>query len=196
MGKIRSIREAQEKFAKWKKEHPEEWKDTKPFEEPRWTYLDWKHYMESKGFTFAMTNEEFVEECEKLNLTIWERFKKWLKKKKLPEKKIKSYRRVAIIYACFGVLCLGMAFANFVILVQIHRGSELPSLEEMTKGWNSIVFLAGVACISGIFSCLGLLMLSFALYSYSCSLGLRIRQLEEKLEAVEIEQGAEEENDD
>jgi hypothetical protein len=177
-------RQAEEAYQRWRKKHPEEAaKHDQEWLEMKKDPLKFKQFMESKGFHFSMSDEEFVKEHERLNMTRWERLKAWMKKKPSPEKKIKAHRRIAIVYACFAAFCFGMAFFNFFMLAQILKASNSPALEEMIKAWNSVLFLAGVSAISGIFAVIGLCLFILALLFYSCSLELRIKELEKKVEA-------------
>lgn len=184
MTDIRDPRQADEAYQRWRKKHSEEAaKHDQEWLEIKKHPLKFKQFMESKEFHFSMSDEEFVKEHERLNMTRWQRLKAWLKKKPSPEKQIKAHRNIAIVHACFAFFCLGMAIFNVFMLAPILKASNSPALEEMVKAWNSVLFLVGVSAISGIFAVIGLLMFTFALYFYSCSLELRIKELEKKVEA-------------
>jgi hypothetical protein len=177
---IKSVEEAKRQFAKWKREFPEEWSDNLLHEEPRWGYLGWKHFMESKGFHFSMSDEEFVKECEWLNMTRWEKLKAWLKKKPDPQKLIKGYRRLAMIYAAMGILWFVLASFTVYQMAESYKtgGFEVTTLEQ----WRALAFLSCLSAFMTISIIAAGFMFLLAIYHYSQSLGLRIKQLEKKVE--------------
>lgn len=111
-----------------------------------------------------------------------QRFWKRLRKKSPIERRIKEYRRVAILHACFAAFVLGLAFFNFFTMLQLYKTSQTPTTQEIIMVWNSIVFAAEISAISGFFAFLGLLILILAFSWYSQSLELRIKELEKKAE--------------
>lgn len=111
----------------------------------------------------------------------WQRFWKWLRKKSPIERRIKEYRRVAILHACFAAFVLGLSFLNFVTMLQLYKTSQTPTTEEIIMAWNSVIFAAEISAVSGLFAFLGLLMLILAFSWYSQSLELRIKELEKQV---------------
>jgi hypothetical protein len=121
--------------------------------------------------------------------TRWQRFVKRWKRKLPPEKRIKNYRQVAILYGVIGVVCIGLAVLFAYQLATAYKSSELvlPKLE----WYNAISLIALISIMSGTFLMFAGFFLVMSLWIYSQSLELRIKELEKKLEYVEIEQGAE-----
>jgi len=180
---INNNRQAEEAYQRWRKKHPEEAaKHDQEWLEMKKDPLKFKQFMESKGFHFSMSDEKFVKEHERLNMTGWQRFWKWLRKKSPIERRIKEYRRVAILHACFAAFVLGLSFFNFVTMLQLYELSQTPTTEEIIMAWNSVIFAAEISAVSGLFAFLGLLMLILAFSWYSQSLELRIKELEKKAE--------------
>jgi hypothetical protein len=123
--------------------------------------------------------EESCQGAEDMIESKWQRFLKWLMKKTPPEKKIKEYRRLSAFYAYVAIFCLALGFLNFVSLVQSFRVSQVASVEDMIKSWNSVLFLTGFSATCSLFGFVGLYLLNVAFFYSLKSLEVKMQRLEE-----------------
>jgi hypothetical protein len=171
-------KQAEEEYRKWRRENPEEaLAHDKEFEEWKQDPVKFKKFMENKGFHFSMSNDEFLKQVKKLNLTSWQKFLKWLNKKPSAEKKIKNFRWIAALYVALGIFCIVMAGVSTFQASNsyLHGGFDSPLNQEQIR---ALWYLITLTVIDGLAAALGGLMFIVALYAYSQSLELRVKELE------------------
>lgn len=112
--------------------------------------------------------------------TKWQRFLKWFSKQPSPEKRIRKLRQVAILYAALGVLYVALAMF-FLYNITVSYNYSQPVMPDL-KWYNAISFLLLLVFSTGGF--LGVAGFCFleALWVYTQSLELRIKELEKKTE--------------
>lgn len=178
MTEIVDPKQAEEEYRKWRRENPEEaLAHDKEFEEWKQDPLKFKKFMENKGFHFSMSNEQFLKQSKELDLTSWQEFVKWLNRKPSAEKKIKNFRWVAALYVALGIFCIVVAGVSTFQASDsyLHGGFDSPLNRETIR---ALWYLITLTVIDGLAAALGGLMFIVALYAYSQSLELRIKELE------------------
>lgn len=178
MTEIVDQKQAEEEYRKWRRENPEEaLAHDKEFEECRQDPLKFKWFMETKGFHFSMSNEQFLKQSRELNLTSWQKFAKWLNRKPTTEKKIKNFGWAAAAYVALGIFCIVVAGVStyFASECYLHGGFDAPLNHEEIR---ALRYLITLTVMDGLAAALGGFLFTSALYFYNQSLELRVKELE------------------
>jgi hypothetical protein len=171
-------KQAEEEYRKWRRENPEEaLAHDKEFEEWKQDPVKFKKFMENKGFHFSMSNEHFLKQSKELNLTSWQTFVKWLNRKHTAEQKVKNFRWAAAAYVALGMFCIVTAGVStyFASKSYLHGGFDSPLNQETIR---ALWYLITLTVVDGLAAALGGFLFISALWFYSQSLELRVKELE------------------
>lgn len=106
--------DARKTFGQWKKEHPDEKVDTTGFKQDP---LQFKRFLESKGFHFDLTDSEWLEQYRRLQLSYWDRFILSIKDSLTLYSGLSRRQRSRLMlwFALFGIGFFCLVFAVFFI---------------------------------------------------------------------------------
>lgn len=182
------LRQAEEAYQQWRKEHPEEAAASdKLWEECKKDPEIFKRVMWSKGFTFPDNKSTETVAAKKWR----KRALDWLKKKEKPEKTVKLFRRLAIVYAGSGsVLVAAALWTIYTLAMEFAAGKPYTTLDpsKLPELIYGLGFLVMVNTLAGSMLFMAGLLIIFSITVYAFSLEKRIKILEKKQQPDQEEQ--------
>ena len=136
--------------------------------------------MRSKGFTFPERATETVAAKK------WkERARAWLKRKETPERKVKIYRKLALIHFGFGILFLAFAlYLLYFSVTSFNSGKPYANIDpaKLPEMLNVLGFLSVANTLVGSLLFLAGILWFMSMLNYCWSLEQRLTILEKQVE--------------
>lgn len=148
-----------------------------------------RRFLESKGFTFTMTDEEFVKEHTRLNLPLMDRFKLYWKEQLAWYRGLSRKQRGTVVmmttFFAFGIVLFVMGAVFIGQFAPFMKQAKDYSDATLLKTTLDLVWVLALLGLSGIFCFMGLFIWHYSSLFYSYYLEYRIAVLEKKIAALE-----------